>query len=200
MTAAGDSLRFGRLMVGLFAATILSAAASGIAAADDQSLLPVAPAASPPAAAPASSPTSPPPAAADQSDFLHELGVLWSGSFGNFDVKMKNAWDQLDAFNQQRDQAAKEALKATTDAATSVVRLPATRVFELRDRCRTARNGAPDCQTTAADVCRGKGFKDGRPLDVSTLQDCPARVMLSGQPPTADQCTDKTFLLRVICQ
>jgi hypothetical protein len=196
MTRVGDLLRPGRLAASLFAAAVLSAAASGIAAADDQSPLPVAPAAPPPAADPS---------------FLHELGVLWNGSFGDFDVKMKKAWDRLDAFNRERDQAAKntsvatqqalkDAARATTEAATAVVRLPAARVFELRERCRIAGNGAPDCQTTAADVCRGKDFKDGRPLDVSTQQDCPARVMLSGQPPADGLCTDKTFLLRVICQ
>jgi hypothetical protein len=183
--------------VALIVTALLSASAT--ARADEQPPLAVAPAAPPPAAAPSATAALPPPAA-DRSGFLHELGAFWNGSFGDFDTKMKNAWDQLHVFDQPRDQTFRDAAQATSDAATAVVRLPSTRVFELRERCRTAGNGAPDCQTTAADVCRGKGLKDGKPLDVSTLQDCPARVMLSGQPPTDAQCTDKTFLLGVICQ
>jgi hypothetical protein len=213
MTRTGNSLRSGRAEVWLLAG-LLSAAASGIAAADDQSPQPVAPAAAPLAAAPAPSPSTsfpptPPPIA--YPGFLNQFGGWWNGSFGDVDSKTKSTWDRLDLFNRPRDpagndatvatpQVLKDAAQATKDAATAVVRLPATRVFELRDRCRTAANGAPDCQSAALNACRGKGFSNGHPLDVSTLQDCPARVMLSGQPPADGECTDKTFILRVICQ
>lgn len=208
MWRTGNFARPGRLAA-LLCAVLLSAFTCGMAAADDQAPLPIAPAAAPSAAAIPPSPSTeipppPPPPSGDGPGFLHELGVLWSGSFGDFDAKMKKAWGRLDEFNRQSDHAAQDATVATQevikDAATAVVRLPTSRTFEMRDRCRTAGNGAPDCQTTAADVCRGKGFRDGHPLDVSTQQDCPARVMLSGQPPADGECTDKTFLLRVICQ
>jgi hypothetical protein len=197
MWRSGKSVERGERAALLVLTALLSISAARHATADDQAPLAVAP---PQAAAPSPSPPVQPPPMADRSDFLHELGAWWTGSFGNFDTKMRNAFGQLDGLDRQRDQAIKDAAQATGDAATAVVRLPTSRVFELRDRCRTAGNGAPDCQTSAADVCRGKGFKDGRPLDVSTQQECPARVMMSGQPPADGACIDKTFLLRVICQ
>ena len=93
---------------------------------------------------------------------------------------MKSAKDKLDDYNKQQNQAAKEtsaateqalkdAAQATKDAATAVVKLPITRVFEFHDRCQVAGNGAPDCQTTAINACRTKGFDSGQPLDISNL-------------------------------
>lgn len=171
----------------------------------------------PPAFAAPQVPAAPAPAVApsqsapDRPGFLHQLGVWWDDSFGSFNAKMRAAKDKFDDYNKQQDQAAheassvteqalKDAAQATKDAATAVVRLPATRVFELTDRCAVAGNGAPDCQTTANNACRTKGFGTGRPLDVSSAQECPARVMLSGRPPVEGECRNVTTLLRVVCQ
>jgi len=163
-----------------------------------------APAAPAPGVAPSQAPPSRP-------GFLHQLGVWWDDSFSDFNAKMRAAKDKFDDYNKQQDQAAheassateqalKDAAQATKDAATAVVRLPATRVFELTDRCAVAGNGAPDCQTTANNACRAKGFGTGRPLDVSSAQECPARVMLSGRPLVEGECRNVTTLLRVVCQ
>jgi hypothetical protein len=163
--------------------------------------------------APAPSPGSLPaqPSQANKPGFLHQLEVWWNDSFGDFNAKMKSAKDKLDDYNKQQDQAAKEtsaatqqalkdAAQATKDAATAVVKLPITRVFEFHDRCQVAGNGAPDCQTTATNACRTKGFDSGQPLDISTSQECPARVMLSGRPPVEGECKDVTVILRAVCR
>ena len=162
-----------------------------------------------PAPAPGSLPAQPP--QANKPGFLHQLEVWWHDSFGDFDAKMKSAKDKLDDYNKQQNQAAKEtsaateqafkdAAQATKDAATAVVKLPITRVFEFHDRCQVAGNGAPDCQTTATNACRTKGFDSGQPLDISTSQECPARVMLSGRPPVEGECKDVTVILRAACR
>jgi hypothetical protein len=162
-----------------------------------------------PAPAPGSLPAQPP--QANKPGFLHQLEVWWHDSFGDFDAKMKSAKDKLDDYNRQQNQAAKEtsaatqqalkdAAQATKDAATAVVKLPITRVFEFHDRCQVAGNGAPDCQTTATNACRTKGFDSGQPLDISTSQECPARVMLSGRPPVEGECKDVTVILRAVCR
>ncbi len=151
------------------------------------------------------------PSQANKPGFLHQLEVWWNDSFGDFNAKMKSAKDKLDDYNKQQNQAAKEtsaateqalkdAAQATKDAATAVVKLPITRVFEFHDRCQVAGNGAPDCQTTATNACRTKGFDSGQPLDISTSQECPARVMLSGRPPVEGECKDVTFILRAVCR
>lgn len=177
---------------------VLWAAAAGVGHADDGQ-------------APAAGALPPQPPPVNKPGFLHQLGVWWNDSFADFDAKMKAARDKLNDYNKQQGQAAREtsaatqqalkdAAQATKDVATAVVKLPITRVVEFHDRCQVAGNGAPDCQTTANEACRKKGFNSGQPLDVSTSQECPARVMLSGRPPAEGECHDVTVVLRAACQ
>jgi hypothetical protein len=186
----------------------LSAATVGTTRADDGQA-PAGAVQQAPAPAPGPLPAQPSPA--NKPGFLYQLGVWWNDSFGDFNAKMKSAKDKLDDYNKQQDKAAKEtsaateqalkdAAQATKDAATAVVKLPTSRVFEFHDRCVVAGNGAPDCQTTATNACRTKGFDSGQPLDISTSQECPARVMLSGRPPVEGECTDVTVILRAVCR
>jgi hypothetical protein len=173
-------------------AVALCLGAAGIAAADEPQ--------SPPPAPQTGLPAQPP--VANAPGFLHQLGVWWNDGFADFNAKMKSAKDRLDDLNNQAatQDALKNAAQATKDAATAVARLPGMRVFELHDRCPPAGNGAPDCEMAAANACHGKGFGSGKPLDVSTSQECPARVVLSGQQPAPAECHDETVILRVVCQ
>jgi hypothetical protein len=211
MTRSANNLqRFAALTVVLPLAAALTAAAVGTCLADDtQAPAGAAAAQQPAAAAPGALPAQPPPT--NRPGFIHQLGVWWNDGFGDFNAKMKAAKDKLDDYNKKQGEAAKEAstateqalkdaAQATKDAATAVVKLPTTRVFEMHERCQKAGNGAPDCETTANNVCRTKGFGTGKPLDVSTAQECPARVMLSGRQPVEGECPDVTMLLRAICQ
>ena len=208
MTGSGISRLFWTAAVAAPIAVALAAATVGTAWADDGQV-PAGAGAVQPAPAPGSLPA--PPSPANKPGFLHQLEVWWHDSFGDFDAKMKSAKDKLDDYNKQQNQAAKEtsaatqqalkdAAQATKDAATAVVKLPITRVFEFHERCQTAGNGAPDCQTTATNACRTKGFDSGQPLDISTSQECPARVMLSGRPPVEGECKDITVILRAACR
>jgi hypothetical protein len=209
--SSNHSRRLSALAVAVPLAAMLSIAV-GQAAADD-SQAPAggggAGAVQPAAPAPGALPAQPP--AANAPGFLHQLGVWWNDGFGDFHAKMKAAKDKIDDYNKKQSEAAKEAstateqalkdaAQATKDAATAVVKLPGTRVFEMHERCQKAGNGAPDCETTANNVCRTKGFATGKPLDVSTAQECPARVVLSGRQPLEGECPDVTTLLRAICQ
>jgi hypothetical protein len=208
MSGSGNSRLFWAAAIVVPIAVALSAATVGSARADDGQ----APAGAgamqqAPAPAPGAFPAQP----ANKPGFLHQLEVWWNDSFGDFNAKMKSAKDKLDDYNKQQDKAAKETSEATAqalkdaaqvtkDAATAVVKLPITRVFEFHDRCQVAGNGAPDCQTTASNACRAKGFDSGQPLDISTSQECPARVMLSGRPPVEGECKDVTVILRAVCR
>jgi hypothetical protein len=210
MSGSGKSRLFWVAAIMASIAVALSAAAVGSAGADDgQAPTGAGAVQQAPAPAPGSLPAQPSPA--NKPGFLHQLEVWWNDSFGDFNAKMKSAKDKLDDYNKQQNQAAKEtsaateqalkdAAQATKDAASAVVRLPTTRVFEFHERCQVAGNGAPDCQTTAINSCRTKGFDSGQPLDISTSQECPARVMLSGRPPVEGECKDVTFILRAVCR
>jgi hypothetical protein len=207
MTGSGKSRLFWAAAIAVPIAVALAAATVGTAGADDGPA-PAGAGAVQPAPAPGPFPVQ---SQANKPGFLHQLEVWWNDSFGDFNAKMKSAKDKLDDYNKQQDKAAKEtsaateqalkdAAQATKDAATAVVKLPITRVFEFHDRCQVAGNGAPDCQTTATASCRAKGFDSGQPLDISTSQECPARVMLSGRPPAEGECKDVTVILRAVCR
>jgi hypothetical protein len=208
MTRSGKSRLFWAAAVAVPIAVALSAATVGTAGADDgQAPAGAGAVQQAPAPAPGAFPAQP----TNKPGFLHQLEVWWSDSFGDFNAKMKSAKDKLDDYNKQQNQAAKEtsaateqalkdAAQATKDAATAVVKLPVTRVIEFHDRCQVAGNGAPDCQTTATASCRAKGFDSGQPLDISTSQECPAWVMLSGRPPVEGECKDVTVILRAACR
>jgi len=210
MTGSGISRLFWAAAIVLPLAASVSVATCGVARADDgQAPVGAGAVQQAPAPAPGASPAQPSPA--NKPGFLHQLEVWWNDSFSDFNAKMKSAKDKLDDYNKQQDKTAKEtsaateqalkdAAQATKDAATAVVKLPITRVFEFHERCQVAGNGAPDCQTTATNVCRTKGFDSGQPLDISTSQECPARVMLSGRPPVEGECKDVTFILRAVCR
>jgi hypothetical protein len=208
MTGSGKSRLSWAAAIAVPVAVALAAATVGTARADDGQA-PAGAGAVQAAPAPGSLPAQPLPA--NKPGFLHQLEVWWNDSFGDFDAKMKSAKDKLDDYNKQQDKAAKEtsaatqqalkdAAQVTKDAATAVVKLPTTRVFEFHERCQVAGNGAPDCQTTATNACRAKGFDSGQPLDISTSQECPSRVVLSGRPPVEGECKDVTVILRAVCR
>ena len=210
MTRSGKSRAFWAAAIAVPIAVALSAATIGAAVADDGQA-PVGGNAVQQAPAPAPGTFPAQPSQANKPGFLHQLEVWWNDSFGDFNAKMKSAKDKLDDYNKQQNQAAKEtsaateqalkdAAQATKDAANAVVKLPISRVFEFHDRCQVAGNGAPDCQTTATNACRTKGFDSGQPLDISTSQECPARVVLSGRPPVEGECKDVTVILRAACR
>jgi len=150
----------------------------------------------PPAGAAAASPQSAslPGAPEEKRGFLNDLGKWWDDSVANFNAKIKEQQAKLDEFNKQQSEAAKGATKAMKDAFTP------SQVIELQERCPVAGNGAPDCATAATNVCKAKGFSDGRPVDTRIAERCKASLWVSGQAPTAADCATETVLLRVSCQ
>jgi len=153
-------------------------------------------------------PPQPPPA---QRGLFNNWGSWWQDSFGSLSGKVNAARGKVGDLNKRSVDAAKNAAAATTeamrnaaaatkDAAVAIVRLPATRVIEGRQRCPVAPNGAPDCQAAAADVCRGKGFGGGKPLDIQSSQACPPKAYIAGRVPAPSECPEETVVLRALCQ
>jgi hypothetical protein len=183
----------------------LSVSVPAIAVAGDNPAAPGAAATAPP------SPPPPPPPAANKPGFLHELGSWWNGSIGYFSAKLNDARGKFEDLGKTSKEAAKGAATATQeavksavevskDAAGVVVRLPNTRLIEMRERCDKAPNGAPDCAAAAANGCRAKGFTGGTSLDVRTAENCPAPTLLSRQEPAKGECPVETVVTRAVCQ
>ena len=189
-------------------AASLSAAAAGIAIAGDGqapaadtaagNVVQQAPENPAPPALSRSFPGQPPPV--NKPGFLHELGRWWDDARSKFeDFKKKSDDAAKDAAAATQD-AMKNAAEASRDAATAIVRLPNTRVIEVRERCQAAPNGAPDCQAAATNACRGKGFNIGKPVDVRSSENCPPAVLQSGQRPAEGECPVETVVLLAACQ
>jgi hypothetical protein len=185
-------------------ALIVLALSAGVAVAEDNP----APAPAPAATAPALPPQPPP---ADKPGFLHQLKVWWDDSLGFFGAGIKDTGGKVEDLGKKSGDvtkgaataatdAMKGAVEATKNAATAIVKLPNTRLIDVRERCERAPNGAPDCETAAANGCRGKGFAGGHPLDVRTAEKCDTSNLQAGQLPGQRECAVETVVTRAVCQ
>jgi hypothetical protein len=188
------------------AAASFSAASAGMAFAEDKQ------APSPPAAA---APSIPQPAPADRG-LVHHLKVWWDSAITFFGKGMKDTRGTLEDLGKKSGDTAKGAaqgaaavtqgamektLAASKDAATTIARLPNTRVVELHVPCEKAPNGAPDCATAATNACRDKGFGGGKPLDVSTAEKCNTTpAWQAGRTPGNGECPIESWITRAVCQ
>jgi hypothetical protein len=112
---------------------------------------------------------------------------------------MKSAVEATKGAAAATTDAMKNAMEATKNAAAAIVRLPNTRVVEVHEACALAPNGAPDCALAAATGCRGKGFTNGKPLDVRTAEKCQPKPFQPGQMPGM-QCAREAVVTRAVCQ
>ena len=87
--------------------------------------------------------------------------------------------------------------KDAADAAGTASNCPATNVVAGHEVCRIAPNGAPDCVAAADAICKGKGFKSGKSVDMTTAENCP-RQGLPGRPLDRARVQDRDLRLQRI--
>ena len=95
---------------------------------------------------------------------------------------------------------AADVFNADDDAADALSRLAKSPGVKGRVACPVAANGAPDCTAAADKLCQGKGFKEGKSLDVATTRNCSAKALLSGRKPDESECRTETYVTRAVCQ
>lgn len=117
------------------------------------------------------------------SRWIDELAATVSSRF-------KDARESIDDAGSRASEVAKDA----------VARLPKATVVAGRERCPTAQNGAPDCTSAIAALCRTKGFAGGRSLDIEATRKCPADMLLSGRLPAPSECPSESHVTRALCQ
>jgi hypothetical protein len=121
----------------------------------------------------------------------------WFDSVGD---QLRDAGRGVDNFGREAGTAARTTANAAGDAATAVVRIPETRVVAGHEACAIADNGAPDCRSAADRLCKSKGMKAGRSLDITAAEDCPMRVTLGEREAQPGECKNITFVSRALCQ
>jgi hypothetical protein len=106
---------------------------------------------------------------------------------------------QVRNFGREASMAAQTGADGAKQAADSVAKLRNTRVVVGHERCVVAPNGAPDCGKAVAALCKTQGFETGTSLDMTTAEECPAKVYIAGRNSGAE-CTSYTFVSRALCQ
>jgi hypothetical protein len=69
-----------------------------------------------------------------------------------------------------------------------------------RMKCPVATNGAPDCKLGADQLCRSKGFNEGKSLITDSVEACSAKVLIPGRSRKPDDCRTDTYVTRALCQ
>jgi hypothetical protein len=140
-------------------------------------------------AAPAVTPPPPPAPArpAHNPGFLEELGKVLKDSASHLSSSWKGSQKTLEDLNAK-----------TKDATESLTRVQS--VITGRTACPMTANGAPDCVVAAEQLCKGKGFKTGKSLDIETAEKCSAKVYLYGRTGAPGECRTENFVTRAICQ
>ena len=151
-------------------------------------------------------PPSPQPAPArppQKDGFFDALGRWWDKGVADFkaNVDESNAkWRELGTKTDTKlRELGQQTGQAVKDAGDALAKIPGTRIIEGRQRCEIAPNGSPDCNAAATVICRGKGFGEGKSIDIQQARKCPARAWLSGTPADGE-CTTETIVIKAACQ
>lgn len=143
----------------------------------------------------------PPPAVAQPAPgnpgFIEEVGKFLknsatglSDSASGLTSKLPSARDTLDGINS--------GAKNATDTLTKITpSISAQSMVSGRVICPVAGNGAPDCKSASDDLCKQKGYKEGKSIDIQTAQKCSARAYLNGE---SGACRTENFVTRALCQ
>lgn len=140
-------------------------------------------------------PEEPAQAASRGGGLIEALGDFFGKAAEN--LSLKSTTDTITDFNRKAGEATRDAAKAAGD---NLGRLPGTRVASGRSLCVVAANGAPDCVTAAAALCKSKGFGGGASIATESGEKCPAQVWLSGRSPRPGECRMETFVTSAVCQ
>jgi hypothetical protein len=146
----------------------------------------------PPSAQPEPPATAPAPA--PQPGPFGTIGRFIDESLHGLGQGLKSAREQVDDITGRAGNAAKDAAGAMPLRRPSVV--------AGRELCLPAPNGAPDCVTATAAMCRAKGYETGSSIDMQTEQKCPAALPSGPASPPLDesQCWLESYVIRALCR
>jgi hypothetical protein len=113
--------------------------------------------------------------------------------FGKFPT-LKSPQEAIEDFNARAREAAK-------DASDSLSRLakPSSMVSG-RTICPASVNGAPDCKLAADNLCKSKGFQEGKSLNTDSSETCSPKVLIPGRARKPDDCRIDNYITRALCQ
>lgn len=143
-----------------------------------------------------------PPAAQQQQEpgFLESAGKWLDRQVNGAKAMFGHVGRGVQDFGHEAGVAARTTADTAKDAAEGVAnQLSPASVVNGHEVCRIAPNGAPDCVAAANAICKAKGFKSGKSVDMTTAETCPAKVYLAGRS-NGPECKTETFVSSALCQ
>jgi hypothetical protein len=119
---------------------------------------------------------------------VEEIGKLLKDSASGLTSKLPTPGQALDGLNS--------GTKDATDGLKRIAPLSGQSMVNGRTICPAAANGAPDCKTAADQLCKEKGYGEGRGVDIESTQKCSAKSYFTGQ----GACRTENFVTRAVCQ
>ncbi|MBV9457246.1 MAG: hypothetical protein JO141_07000 [Bradyrhizobium sp.] len=144
----------------------------------------------PPAAPPQAEPAAPESQPSQENPgLINELGKLIDRI-----TPSKSTGETLDDFNART----KDAMKGAGDALSRLSKTGA--MVSGRTACPAAADGTPDCKTAADQLCKGKGYGEGKSLNTDSAEKCSAKVLIPGRKRKPDDCHTDTYVTTALCQ
>lgn len=140
---------------------------------------------------PAAAPTPPPSPERSNPGLIEEFGKLLKDSASGLSSTiptLPSPSQTLEGLNSSTKDAA-DGLKRIAPLSTQTMATG-------RSLCPAAANGAPDCKRGADQLCKEKGYAEGRSVDVESTQKCSAKAYFSGN----GACRTENFVTRAVCQ
>jgi len=134
-------------------------------------------------------PSAPPPAREEDPGLLNEMGKLFEKSLSVL-PPLKSPSETIDDLNTRAKDAG--------DTLSGLAR-PSS-MAAGRMKCPVSSNGAPDCKLGADNLCRSKGFKEGKSLNTDSAETCSAKVLIPGRTRKPDDCRTDHYVTRALCQ
>jgi len=131
-------------------------------------------------------PTPQPPPSAGNPGLVEEIGKLLKDSASG--LSFPSPGKALDGLNSSARNA--------TDSLKRIAPLSGQTMASGRTLCPAAANGAPDCKPAADQLCKEKGYAEGKSVDIESTQKCSAKSYFSGQ----GACRTENFVTKAVCQ
>lgn len=139
----------------------------------------------PPQAEPAPEPSPP----RENPGLINEMGRL----FDKF-KSSKGPSETLDDLNSRT----RDAVKGAGDALSRLTKTGA--MVSGRTSCPAGADGTPDCKSAADQLCKAKGYGEGKSLNTDSAEKCSAKVLIPGRKRKPDDCRTDTYVTTALCQ
>ena len=128
------------------------------------------------------------PAKPENPGLINEIGKLFQTPTWTL-PKMKSPSEVMGDWNAQA--------KGVTDALQGV---GGGTVVKGRTSCPLSGHGAPDCKAASDNLCKSKGFKEGKSLDTDSARTCSPQALLTGRKLEERDCKTEHYVTRALCQ